>query len=387
MDGDKHRAGVAEYYGEILQSFADLRTSACCPVDAVSPSHRAILDKLHPEVLSRFYGCGSPVPSAIWGATVLDLGSGTGRDAYLASALVGPEGRVIGIDMTDQQLKIAEKYKEYHANVLLGDGVPSNVEFRKGIIEDLAAADVRDESVDVVISNCVCNLCSDKKQVWREVSRVLKQGGEFYFADVYADRRLSAEAACDEVLIGECLGGALYIEDFRRIMAEVGFFDVRVASCAPVVVNDPELLSLVPDVTFYSITVRAFKIPAMEDRRENYGQLATYNSKCGKLTLDVDFSFPAGVPIAVDSNTAAILRDSRYSRLFTVSKGGPHSGLFALQTEGGALESMIRKGLNADICKQAPAADEIAKKPASSNSCAPDEGPLTNSSACCGPGK
>ena len=91
---------VRQYYGEVLQGSGDLQTSACCPVGAMPPHIAAIVSQIHPEVVERFYGCGSPLPPALDGLTVLDLGCGTGRDCYALSKLVGPSGRVIGVDMT-----------------------------------------------------------------------------------------------------------------------------------------------------------------------------------------------------------------------------------------------------------------------------------------------
>lgn len=345
---DNRHAQVSEYYGSTLKSSSDLRTSACCPIDAVPTEHRAILERVHPEVRDRFYGCGSPLPDALKGAVVLDLGCGTGRDVYLASALVGPNGRVIGIDMTDAQLDVARKHQEFHARELLGDGARSNVEFRKGLIEDLAGAGIESESVDVVISNCVCNLAPDKRKVFSEVFRVLSEGGELYFSDIYADRRLTPEAQADPVLVGECLGGALYIQDFRRIMAQVGFNDIRLVSCAPVVLNDESLLRLVPGVNFYSITCRAFKISSLEDRREDYGQTATYTSCCGDgLKLDAQYAFSKKEPRPVDANTAAILTTSRYSSKFTVTERGRHRGLIEPAMEGGAIAALLNQKTSA----------------------------------------
>lgn len=342
MDGTDRHEQVSEYYGTTLKSSKDLRTSACCPVDCVPRAHVAILNKLHSEVTSRFYGCGSPIPSHLDGMTVLDLGCGTGRDVYLASALVGSRGKVIGIDMTQAQLEVAKKYQQFHADVLLGEGHESNVQFREGIIEDLKAAKVEDDSVDVVISNCVCNLSPDKSKVFSEVFRVLKNGGEFYFSDIYADRRLTSEAASNPVLVGECLGGALYVEDFRRVMAAVGFSDVRIVSSAPVNLHDEELLKLVPDVSFNSVTVRAFKVDGIEDRCEDYGQTATYDpSACGsdefgedkdglhdKFKLDIDNIFSAGCAKNVDMNTARIIEASRFRKFFKVTSEKLHRGLF-----------------------------------------------------------
>lgn len=346
MESESRRTSVSDYYGKHLKSCADLRTSTCCPSDAVPEAHKEILSKLHPETISRFYGCGSPVPDSLEGATVLDIGCGTGRDAYLTSPLVGPSGKVIGIDMTDSQLELARQHQDYHARVLLGEGIPSNVEFRKGIIEDLRACGIEDESVDIVISNCVCNLCANKLEVWREVARVLKEGGEFYFSDTYADRRLSPEAQAHEVLVGECLGGALYLEDYRRIMKEAGFSDIRFVSSAPIEVIDKDLAKLVPDVKFFSITSRAFKIKGLEDRREDYGQTATLVSDSKTcVRLDVDNFFSKGAPVPVDANTALMLQKSRYAKLFKVTEKGPHAGLFYQRVEGGAVYNMLAKAL------------------------------------------
>lgn len=345
-------ASVATYYGKTLQSTADLKTSACCPVDSAPPAHRAILERVHPEVRDRFYGCGSPLPDALSGAAVLDLGCGTGRDVYLASALVGKDGSVVGVDMTQEQLDVAERHREFHAKELLGDGVPSNVSFRKGVIEDLAAAGVEDGSVDVVISNCVCNLSPDKAKVFQEVARVLRSGGEFYFSDIYTDRRLCEAAREDEEMVGECLGGALYIQDFRRVMAAAGLPEVRVVSSAPVVLHDERMLKLAAGARFYSVTARAFKVDGLEDRAENYGQTAVYTGCCGSgQKFDARFHFPKGVKVAVDSNTANVLETSRYKRRFEVSSAGEHRGLLEAGVESGFIASFIKEEkTNGDCC-------------------------------------
>ncbi|HET8702069.1 MAG TPA: methyltransferase domain-containing protein, partial [Nitrococcus sp.] len=163
---------VKQYYGQILQSREDLKAGACCTDERLPEHLAAILRQIHPQVRERFYGCGSPLPPALAGCTVLDLGCGSGRDCYLLSKLVGATGRVIGIDMTDEQLAVALRHQVYHAQVF--GYAASNVDFRKGYIEDLAGLSIPDASVDVVVSNCVINLSPDKPTVFQEIFRVLK---------------------------------------------------------------------------------------------------------------------------------------------------------------------------------------------------------------------
>lgn len=379
---DAQRSSVETYYGETLQSTADLKTSACCPIDAAPAAHQRILNQLHPEVLSRFYGCGSPIPDALSGVRLLDLGCGTGRDAYLAAALVGPAGSVIGVDMTQAQLDVAQRHIAFHADALL-DGVV-NVAFRKGVIEDLSSAGIADASVDVVISNCVCNLSPDKPAVFREAARVLADGGEFYFSDIYADRRLSADAAADEELVGECLGGALYIQDFRRVMAEAGLPDVRVVSAAPVVLDDERMLALalVPGVRFYSVTVRAFKVAGLEDRAEDFGQTATYTGCCGSGQIfDKRFHFPKDEALRVDGNTAEILVKSRYAKRFDVTPRGAHQGLFEAQVEAGVIASFIEP--EAEAKSQAGCCPPKKESDAKESCCAPKASAKKSGGGCC----
>ena len=190
-DRDAMHEQVREYYGETLKSAKDLKTGACCPVDAIPLHIRPLLANLEDEVVARSYGCGSPIPASLEGMTVLDLGCGTGRDVYIASQLVGEAGTVIGLDMTDEQLEVAIRTQDAHAKRF--GHAKSNVRFVKGLLEDLGAAGIEESSIDVVISNCVLNLAPDKRPVLSEIFRVLKPGGELYFSDIYSDRRLSEE--------------------------------------------------------------------------------------------------------------------------------------------------------------------------------------------------
>jgi len=321
---------VRRYYGEVLQSSSDLKTGACCTAEAMPASLIALLEDVHPDVKNRFYGCGSPLPPALTGRTVLDLGCGSGRDVYLLSRMVGERGRVIGIDMTPEQLVIARMHQDWHAQRY--GHAQSNVEFREGFIEDLGTAGIADASIDVVVSNCVLNLSPEKSRVFAEIFRVLKPGGELYFSDVFADRRIPDVLRRDPVLLGECLGGALYTEDFRRMLDGLGCADVRTVSQAPIPLFDPVIEAKIGMVAFRSLTIRAFKLP-LEDRCEDHGQVATYRGDIDGLphafVLDDHHRFETGRPMLVCGNTADMLALSRYAPHFDlVGDKSVHYGLF-----------------------------------------------------------
>ena len=170
-----------------------------------------------PEGANLGLGCGNPVAIASLraGQTVLDLGSGAGFDAFLAALEVGPTGRVIGVDMTSEMVSKAR------ANARSGGF--SQVEFRLGEIEALPVADA---TVDVIISNCVINLCPDKRPVYREAFRVLKPGGRIVVSDVVAREELTGEVKKDLALYSGCLSGATLLADLEKILAGAGFVDV-----------------------------------------------------------------------------------------------------------------------------------------------------------------
>ncbi|KAF0110107.1 MAG: SCE46.09c [Rhodospirillaceae bacterium] len=309
---------IKRYYGEILHSSRDLQTSACCSDAPVSPEVALCLRNVHPEVKERFYGCGSPLPPAVEGLSVLDLGCGLGRDCYVLSQLVGPRGRVIGLDMTEAQLDVARRHLDGHA----GRFGFANVDFRLGYMEDLAAVGIESESIDLVISNCVINLSPCKPKVFAEIFRVLKTGGEVCFSDIFADRRVPATFAADPVLRGECLGGALYTEDFCRMMAHAGCADVRTLSRRPLALHTPEITHKIGPVRFFSTTVRAFKL-ALEDACEDYGHVACYRGTLPGyphgFDLDDHHSFERGRPVLVCGNTADMLTKTRYAPHFDVT--------------------------------------------------------------------
>ncbi len=315
------REQVKEYYSKVtLVEKGEMATHTCCCGPESMPEYvREIAEEIPEEITSRFYGCGSPLPLALEGCTVLDLGCGTGRDCYIASKLVGENGRVIGIDMNEDQLAIAKKHQDEMASAF--GYTKSNIEFIQSYIEDIA--DVADESVDVVISNCVINLSPMKEQVFREIWRVLKVGGELYFSDIFADRRVPDEINTDPQLVGECLGGAMYIEDFRRMMTKVGWADFRYMSSSAATIDNPEIEKLVGNIQYSSRTVRAFKLPDVEeDICEQYGQVAKYEGgmKGSEDYFDLDdhHRFFCGQPMLVCGNSCAYVQNTRFGKYFDI---------------------------------------------------------------------
>ncbi|MFN8626181.1 MAG: arsenite methyltransferase [Candidatus Binatia bacterium] len=166
-------------------------------------------------------GCGAPLTAAALrrGETVLDLGSGAGFDAFLAAREVGPSGLVIGVDMTPEMLERAR-----HNAVAGGYG---NVEFRAGRIEALP---IEDQSIDVVISNCVINLVSDKAAVYREVARVLRPGGRIVISDVVLDARLPPAIAENVWALTGCIAGAALRQEYLHTIAAAGLTDTEVVA-------------------------------------------------------------------------------------------------------------------------------------------------------------
>ena len=322
---------VQQYYSEVLETSQDLKTSACCDLQAMPERLKSILSDIDEEILSKFYGCGSPLPQELRGVSVLDLGCGSGRDAYILSKLVGKNGTVVGVDRTAEQLDVAIRHQDSQT-AKFGYRHP-NVEFHLGNIEDLQGIGLEDNSLDLVVSNCVINLSPHKDKVFQEIFRVLKPGGELYFSDVFVDRRLSAEAMRDPEVYGECLGGALYFEDFRRLLFQAGCPDFRIVESSSIEIQDPRIKGLVGSARFSSFTVRAFKLETLEDRCEDYGQFATYlgtMEECPEaFLLDDHHLFEAHRPMAVCGNTTAMIQETRYSSHFEiVGDRSRHFGLF-----------------------------------------------------------
>lgn len=269
---------VRERYRQGAQErVADL----CCPV-SYDPRYLAAIPQ---EVLERDYGCGDPSRHLRPGETVLDLGSGTGKICFIAAQVVGPEGRVIGVDMTDEMLEVARR----NAPILADRLGYANVELRRGLIQDLAldldlldatlarepvtsaeglrrASSLADElrrtrpliadgEVDVVVSNCVLNLVdgSEKPRLFREIYRVLRSGGRAVISDIVSDEAVPHELQQDPELWSGCISGALTETGFLEAFEAAGFHGVRILE------RQEEPWRTVAGIEFRSLTVEAFK--------------------------------------------------------------------------------------------------------------------------------
>ncbi|MGX9353804.1 methyltransferase domain-containing protein [Roseobacteraceae bacterium S113] len=326
----KHE-NVQTYYGETLQTSDDLQTNACCTPDEIPEWIKDVLRNIHDEVMMRYYGCGLIAPLDLRGKRVLDLGCGAGRDVYALSQLVGPEGRVVGVDMTPAQLDVARAHQDWHAEKF---GHPaSNVEFYQGFIEDLGALPLAAGSFDIIVSNCVVNLATDKEAVLRGAYDLLAPGGEFYFSDVYADRRVPHAMAEDEVLYGECLSGALYWNDFLTFSKRAGFGDPRRVTARPLTIENPALEARVAPLKFLSATYRLFKLAGLESDCEDYGQAVIYKGSVENaphsFVLDDHHEIPTGKVFPVCGNTWKMLAETRFARHFDfIGDFSTHYGIF-----------------------------------------------------------
>eukprot|EP01084_Bolivina_argentea_P061634 112675_1 len=331
VDSEFHSV-VSEYYGKTLQKSSDLKTTAC-QSDISSEIIKNCLNLIPNEIISKFYGCGTPIPFGINGLNILDLGSGSGRDCYIASKLVGEYGNVIGIDMTDEQLNISQKYiNDYCINTLKYK--KPNLKFIKGYIE-LLNNYIKKESMDIIISNCVINLSPRKDKVMMEIFNILVEGGEFYFSDMYCDRRLSNELRTDNVLLGEGLANSFYIQDFYTLCKYIGFNDPRVLSIREINIFDENIKKRIGNAKFYSITYRLFKCNGIEDKSEDYGQYAIYKGNINEYPnyydLDKDYRFISNKPRLICANTAKMIHNSWLSKYFYVfGQNNVHYGLFKL---------------------------------------------------------
>lgn len=308
----------------------------CCPVDY----DRKYLEIIPTEVIEKDYGCGDPSKHLHPGETVLDLGSGTGKICFIASQVVGPEGKVIGVDMTDDMLEVARR----NAPVIAERTGFANVEFRKGRIQDLAldlekldeelknnpigdansflaaaelAADLRvshplieSDSVDVVVSNCVLNLVggSEKRQLFEEIFRVLKKGGRAVISDIVADEDVTEEMQDDPILWSGCISGALREDEFVKAFEDAGFYGIRILK------RDPQPWQTVQGIEFRSVTIEAWKGKQGECFERN--QAVIYKGPFKKVLDDDGHALERGQRYAVCDKTFNLYRKAPYTDSF-----------------------------------------------------------------------
>jgi ubiquinone/menaquinone biosynthesis C-methylase UbiE len=243
---------VRERYSAASQQ---VEPALCCPVQ-YDGRYLAVLP---PEILERDYGCGDPSRYVQPGETVLDLGSGGGKICFITSQIVGPGGRVIGVDKNDDMLALARKYQRQ-----IGEAIGwHNVEFRRGRIQDLktdlddagGGPLIADASIDVVLSNCVLNLVAeaDRRQLFAELFRVLRPGGRATISDIVSDRPVPERLKHDPALWSGCISGAYEEAAFLASFREAGFVTVEL------VARQDEPWTVVAGIEFRSVTVRAYK--------------------------------------------------------------------------------------------------------------------------------
>jgi len=311
-------------------------TKLCCPVEYNSDYLKVIPE----EVIQRDYGCGDPTRYLREGDTVLDLGSGTGKICFIAAQVVGPQGKIIGVDMTDEMLEVARRNAPVVAQ-RIGYG---NVEFRKGRIQDLAldlekldaqlrkhpindaasylrAGEVMRElrlkeplvatdSIDVVVSNCVLNLVEpkSKRQLFEEIFRVLKKGGRAVISDITSDEEVPEHLQNDPELWSGCISGALTEEGFLGAFSEAGFYGIQVLR------RDKKPWQTVEGIEFRSLTVEAFKGKQGPCFERN--QAVIYRGPFREILDDDNHRMERGVRYAVCDKTYNLYRKEPYRAFF-----------------------------------------------------------------------
>jgi len=322
-------ASVLERYSQGAKA---REAELCCPVDYDS----SLLELLPREIVERDYGCGDPSRYVRPGDTVLDLGAGGGKICYMAAQLVGDGGRVIGVDMNDDMLDLARRHQAAMAEKLGGD----RVDFRKGYIQDLAlslteteawlaerpvktSADlsalhafqdaqrrdnpmIPDQSVDLVVSNCVLNLVSerDRQQMIREIHRVLKPMGRVAISDIVADEAVPAALKADPALWSGCISGAFHEKGFADAFVDAGFVGVSYDKW------EATPWQVVDGIEFRSVTLLATRPDTVECL--DYGHAVIYRGPFSEVTDDEGHMFPRGERMAVCERTFRLLMQGPY---------------------------------------------------------------------------
>ncbi len=350
--------GVLERYSK----GAELKQEdLCCPVDY----DRSLLKLLPQEIIDKDYGCGDPSRYVKTGDIVLDLGSGSGKICYMAAQLVGDNGKIIGVDMNDDMLALANKYKPEMA-----DKLGSNrVEFVKGQIQDLAlnlaaldqhlqanpihnAEDVihlrswqekqrqqspliADSSVDLVVSNCVLNLVhdSDKQQMVQEIFRVTKPGGRIAISDIVSDEFIPEHLKQDQHLWSGCISGALQEYEFLQIFIDAGFIAVSYDKW------ESKPWKVVEGIEFRSVTITAIK--PINDECIDKGHAVIYRGTFSEVYDDEGYVYLRGQRMAVCERTFNLLTSEAYGNDFIGIVPTIEADEIAWEYEMGALRPAI----------------------------------------------
>ena len=249
----------------------------------------------------------------------------------MLAQLAGPDGSVIGVDATGEQLAVARRHADWHRDQF--GFARSTVDFLEGDIARLDQLELPTGGFGVIVSNCVINLVEDKAAVFAAAHRLLKAGGELYFSEIYSDLRAPAHLRKDPILHGECLAGALYWGDFLDLAKAAGFSDPRLVSDRPLGVNDPRIAERVAPIQFYSATYRLFKIDGLESACEDYGQAVRYRGTIAdapnSFVLDKHHDIETGRLFPVCGNTWRMLRESRLAPHFEFfGDTSRHFGIF-----------------------------------------------------------
>ena len=335
IDGtsDNVEAAVLHRYGNAAQ---EVEACLCLPVSY----DRALLNVIPDEIMERDYGCGDPTPHVRQGETVLDLGSGSGKACYIIAQIVGAEGKVIGVDFNPPMLDLARKYQKS-----IGDQLGyHNVEFRRGRIQDLrtnlelidlflqenpvrSVADlarlesfqhtvrderplIADESIDVIVSNCVLNLVrpNDKKSLFAEMYRVLKPRGRVVISDIVSDEPVPEHLAKDPDLWSACVAGAFLEEEFLRAFEEAKFYGIHIEELCS------EPYQTVEGIEFRSITVTAYK--GKEGPCDERNQAVVYRGPWKQVVDDDGHTLERGARIAVCDKTFKLYSQPPYQDQF-----------------------------------------------------------------------
>src|SRR6266545_5801859 len=333
IEGTRKESIVRQRYAAGAKEHAE---KLCCPVNYESTYLRIIPQ----EVIERDYGCGDPSRYLREGETVLDLGSGTGKICFIAAQIVGPNGKVIGVDMTDEMLKVARR----NAPVVAERLGYANVEFRKGRIQDLAldlelfdrqlksnpitdaasflAADelaeelrvkhplIASDSIDVVVSSCVLNLVEPKSkpQLFDEIFRVLKKGGRAVISDIVSDEGVPEEMQNDPELWSGCISGAFTEDGFLAAFEKAGFYGIQILK------RDVNPWRTVQGVEFRSVTVEAFKGKQGECFERH--QAVIYRGPFKEVLDDDNHRMERGRRYAVCDKTYNLYKKAPYREFF-----------------------------------------------------------------------